>query len=40
MHRLPRCSPDVALQYREWSIPPGVSSKQFTKCTIIKLMEK
>ncbi|KAK6592778.1 cytochrome p450 [Botrytis cinerea] len=23
MHRLPRCSPDVALQYREWIIPPG-----------------
>ncbi|KAF7896597.1 hypothetical protein BELL_0503g00060 [Botrytis elliptica] len=23
MHRLPRCSPDVALQYHEWIIPPG-----------------
>ncbi|EKG09542.1 Cytochrome P450 [Macrophomina phaseolina MS6] len=23
MHRLPRCSPDVALQYRQWSIPKG-----------------
>lgn len=40
MHRLPRCSPDVALQYREWIIPPGVSLKHFTKCTTMKLMEK
>ncbi|CZT49094.1 related to cytochrome P450 CYP3/CYP5/CYP6/CYP9 subfamilies [Rhynchosporium secalis] len=23
MHRLPRCSPDVALQYKEWTIPRG-----------------
>ncbi|KAI0454917.1 putative cytochrome P450 [Xylaria acuta] len=23
MHRLPRCSPDVALQYKQWTIPKG-----------------
>lgn len=26
MHRLPRVSPDVALQYKQWTIPAGVSS--------------
>lgn len=26
MRRLPRCSPDVALQYRQWTIPKGVCS--------------
>lgn len=25
MHRLPRCSPDVPIQYKQWSIPIGVS---------------
>ena len=25
MHRIPRISPDVALQYKQWTIPPGVS---------------
>lgn len=24
MHRLPHCSPDVPIQYKEWTIPPGV----------------
>jgi Cytochrome P450 len=24
MHRLPRCSPDVPIQYKEWTIPIGV----------------
>ncbi|TVY53301.1 Cytochrome P450 monooxygenase sdnH [Lachnellula cervina] len=24
MHRLPRVSPDVAIQYKQWTIPPGV----------------
>ncbi|PQE20317.1 Cytochrome P450 protein [Rutstroemia sp. NJR-2017a BBW] len=24
MHRLPRCSPDVALQYKQWTIPRGI----------------
>lgn len=24
MHRLPRCSPDVPIQYKQWSIPVGV----------------
>ena len=24
MHRLPRVSPDVALQYKQWTIPAGV----------------
>lgn len=23
MRRLPRCSPDVALQYKQWTIPKG-----------------
>ncbi|KAL8883932.1 MAG: hypothetical protein Q9215_007911, partial [Flavoplaca cf. flavocitrina] len=23
MHRLPRCSPDQAIQYKEWTIPKG-----------------
>lgn len=25
MHRLPRCSPNIELQYKEWTIPTGVS---------------
>ena len=25
MKRLPRCSPDVALQYKQWTIPKNVS---------------
>lgn len=25
MHRIPRVSPDVALKYKQWTIPPGVS---------------
>ena len=25
MHRLPRCSPDVPIQYRQWTIPRNVS---------------
>jgi hypothetical protein len=25
MRRLPRTSPDVALQFKDWVIPPGVS---------------
>jgi cytochrome P450 len=24
MHRLPRVSPDVPLQYGQWTIPPGI----------------
>lgn len=24
MHRLPRCSPDVPIQYKQWKIPTGV----------------
>ncbi|KAL8968896.1 MAG: hypothetical protein Q9197_004623 [Variospora fuerteventurae] len=24
MHRLPRCSPDVPIQYKQWTIPVGV----------------
>lgn len=26
MHRLPRCSPDVPIQYKQWTIPVGVRS--------------
>ncbi|KAI4273156.1 MAG: hypothetical protein LQ337_004828 [Flavoplaca oasis] len=26
MHRLPRCSPDHAIQYKTWTIPKGVGS--------------
>lgn len=28
MRRLPRTSPDVALQFKDWVIPPGVSQAE------------